>query len=428
LTSGTGATTPSGASPPTGAGPPARPLRIFLGAFGDPGHAFPMLALGERLAARGHEVTLETWSRWREPVAAAGLRFVAAPEYPVFPTRDRPMKPYEAVLAATPVTRRELASARPDVVVHDVLTIAPALAGELEGASVATLVPHVLPVSEPGFPPYAVGARLPRTAAGRALWGALSRPLRRGLEQGRAELNETRRRLGLPPVARLHGGISPELCIVGTFPQLEYPRAWPSGTEVVGPLLWEPPAEEVELPPGEDPLVLVATSTAQDPEHRMLRAVLAGLAGEQVRVLGTWNRRRPTAPLPVPANARLVEWMSYERTMPRAALVVCHAGHGTLVRALSSGCPVLAVPHLGDMNENAARVDWAGAGVRVPWRFVSPATMRQAVRRALRDRALAVRARELADWAAVNDGASRAAELVEAFARRRHRRDSARTR
>jgi UDP:flavonoid glycosyltransferase YjiC (YdhE family) len=57
-----------------------RQIRVFLGAFGDAGHAFPMIALGARLASRGHDVTLETWRRWREHVEAAGMRFVAAPE------------------------------------------------------------------------------------------------------------------------------------------------------------------------------------------------------------------------------------------------------------------------------------------------------------------------------------------------------------
>ncbi|HEX3902542.1 MAG TPA: glycosyl transferase, partial [Polyangia bacterium] len=107
------------------------PLRVFLGAFGQPGHAFPMLALGAELAARGHEVTFETWSHWREPVQANGMRFVAAPEFPVFPTRERPLQPYEAVVAAVAHTRPAVAQARPDVVVHDILTLAPALCAEL---------------------------------------------------------------------------------------------------------------------------------------------------------------------------------------------------------------------------------------------------------------------------------------------------------
>jgi MGT family glycosyltransferase len=388
-------------------------LKVFLGAFGDPGHAFPAIALGVRLAERGHQVTIETWQRWRPEVEAAGIAFVPAPEYPVFPTRERPLQPYEAVVEATPVTRRAIAAASPDVVVHDILTLAPALAAELEQVPAATLVPHPYPGPAAGLPPYAIGARPPRTAAGRAMWPALDGLVRRGLERGRDELNETRRRLGLAALTRLYGGISERLCVVGTFPQLEYPRDWPDSMHVVGPLLWEPASEEVEPPPGDDPLVLVATSTAQDPEHRMLRACVSGLRREPVRVLATWNRRPLAEPLTVPPNARLVEWLSYARTMPRCDLVVCHAGHGTLARSLACGVPVVAVPHSGDMGENAARADWAGVGVRLPWRLLSPATLRLAVRRALDDPRVRSRARELGAWADAHDGATRAAELVE---------------
>jgi UDP:flavonoid glycosyltransferase YjiC (YdhE family) len=394
----------------------AASLRVFLGAFGEPGHAFPMIALGRRLAERGHEVVLETWSRWEAEVSGAGMRFLAAPEYPVFPTRERPLQPYEAVARATLPTRERVASVRPDVVVHDVLTLAPALAGELERVPVATLIPLVYPVGAPGHPPYAAGARLPRSTVGRLLWRGFSAAVARGLERGRDELNRTRAKVGLAPVERHHGGISEQLCIVGTFPQLEYPREWPAPVHVVGPLQWEPPFVDVEPPPGDAPLVLVAPSTAQDPTHRLLRAAVRGLAGERVRVLATWNRRPLPGPLPVAFGQRLVEWVSYSRTMPGCALVICHAGHGTLARALSCGVPVLAVPHAGDMNENAARVDWAGAGVRLPWRLLGAPTLRLAVRRALADPSLRGRAAELGQWSASHDGATRAAELVEQLA------------
>ncbi|MEY2534796.1 MAG: hypothetical protein QOF29_2706 [bacterium] len=397
--------------------PPER-LRLLLGAFGDPGHAFPMIALGRALRARGHEVVLQTWQRWREDVEAAGMRFEPAPEYHVFPTLERPLKPYEAVVRAAVDTRPLVASLRPDAVVADILTLAPALAGELEGVPVATLIPHVDPRGAPGLPPFALGARIPRTALGRRLWRATDRVVAGGLERGRVELNETRVRLGLPPLGHVHGGISRGLCLVGTFPQLEYPRAWPPATHVVGPLLWEPPYGDVDLPAGDAPLVLVAPSTSQDRSHRLLRAALEGLADVPVRVLASWNRREPDPPLPAPANARLVEWVSYARTMPACDVVVCHAGHGTVARALTAGCVVVCVPAAGDMNENAARVDWAGAGVRLPRRLCRPGPVRLAVQRALAEPAMRARARELAGWAAANDAGARAAALVEAFARR----------
>ncbi len=392
------------------------PLRIFLGAFGDPGHAFPMLALGTRLVARGHDVTFETWKRWREHVENAGMKFVPAPEYPVFPTRERPLKPYEAVVLATARTREAVRASAPQVVVHDILTLAPAMAGELEDIPVATLIPHVHPSSAPGAPPYAFGARMPRTPAGRTLWRMLERPVEAGLRQGRSELNDTRTKLGLPPVTRLHGGLSDRLCLVGTFPQLEYPRDWAAEVHVVGPMLWEPPYEDTAAPPGDEPLVLVAVSTAQDPDHQLLQTALLGLAQAPVRVLAATNRKPLKSPVVVPANVKLVDWISYSRTMPRCAAVISHAGHGTVVRALASGAPVLAVPHSGDMGENAARVDWAGVGARLPWRFLGPNTLRSALQRVLGDPALAERARALKAWAEANDGATRAAELVEELA------------
>jgi MGT family glycosyltransferase len=396
---------------------PGSPLRCFLGAFGDPGHAFPMLALGATLVRRGHRVTFETWERWRDDVEAAGMRFVPAPEFPVFPTRERPMSPYQAVVAAVAQTRPAVAAAAPDVVVHDILTLAPALSGELESVPVATLIPHLYPPGEPGLPPFGLGARPSRTRAGRQLWRAFDRPVAAGLRRGTGELNETRRRVGLGPVSGPHNGISRRLCLVATLPQLEYPRVWPAHVHVTGPLIWEAPATAVQSPPGTAPLVLVAPSTAQDPGHRLLRAALRGLGDEPVRVLASWNRRPLGGPVAIPANARVVEWVSYSQTMSEAALVVCHAGHGTLMRALTLGRPVVAVPHAGDMPENAARVSWAGAGVRLPWPLLSATTLRAAVRRALGDPSLAVRAGQLAAWASLHDGAPRAAGLVERLAR-----------
>ena len=391
------------------------PRRILLGAFGDPGHAFPMVALARALKRRGHDVALQTWDRWRADVEAEGVRFLRAPEYQVFPTGLEPLDFYEAVVQATLDTVPAVRELDPEVLVADILTLAPALAAELCDVPWATLIPHVYPHGEDGFPVYSIGARLPRGPLGRHLWRVGGLAVRAGLERGRRELNRTRAELGLPALDHVHGGISRRLALVATFRQLEYPRRWPPWAHVVGPLMWEPPAEDVELPRGEGPLVLIAPSTAHDPEHRLLSASLAGLAGLPVRVLATYNRRLPRRAIAVPANARVVDWVSYSRTMPLCELVVCHAGHGTLVRALSSGAPVLACPAVGDMSENAARVDWARAGVRIPPHFIRPRVVRLAAERALGDQAIAERAGELARWAGEHDSGRAAAELIEAM-------------
>jgi UDP:flavonoid glycosyltransferase YjiC (YdhE family) len=197
--------------------------------------------------------------------------------------------------------------------------------------------------------------------------------------------------VGLAPVEEFHGGMSRELCLVATLPQLEYQREWPVGVHVTGPMEFELPYPDVEVPAGDGPLVVVAPSTAQDPEGRLVRVALEGLAEERVRVLATTNR--PGEELPeAPANAVVVEWLSYSQAMALADLVVCHGGHGTVCRALGEGVPVLCCPAVGDMTENAARVAWAGAGLSVPWRLTTPRTIRAVVRKLLAGQGFRTRA------------------------------------
>jgi UDP:flavonoid glycosyltransferase YjiC (YdhE family) len=359
-------------------------MRFLVAAFGDPGHVFPAIALGRALRERGHEVTIETWEERREAVEGAGLGFAAAEEYRMFPPPD-PDSPEgahaaEAAKALLPL----LEEMQPHAVVSDILTLAPTLAAEKAGVPLATLIPHIYPVVEPGLPFFAVGLQPPRTPVGRAVWKTGQRALNIGLEHGRRDLNRQRDRLGLAAVDRFHGGISPDLALVGTFPQLEYPRHWPAGVEITGPMTFEIPHPEIELPPGNEPLILIAPSTAHDSGNHLVRTALEALAEEPVRVVATTNRVVPQSPIEVPANAILVDWLSYSQLMPAASLVISHGGHGTVARALGSGTPVLICPIIGDMSETAMRLSWAGCGLSLPWRLCKPAPLRWAARHLLR--------------------------------------------
>ena len=306
---------------------------------------------------------------------------------------------------------------RPHVAVSDILTLAPSLAAEKAGVPLATLIPHIYPVVEPGLPFFAIGLRAPRTPLGRGIWRAGQRALNVGLEHGRRDLNQQRARLGLAPVQRFHGGISPDLALVATFPQLEYPRRWPAGVEITGPMTFEVPHPDIELPPGDDPLVLVAPSTAHDSNNNLVRTALKALWDEPVRVVATTNRVVPQRPIEIPPNAVLVDWLSYSQLMPAASLVISHGGHGTVARALGAGTPVLICPFTGDMSETAMRVAWAKVGLSVPWRLCKPRPLRWAARRLLGDNSFTERAGRLAAWNRDNNGAKRGAALVEQMAR-----------
>ena len=387
-------------------------MRCLVAAFGDPGHVFPAVSLARALKSRGHEVILETWPQWQGAVEGAGLRFVSADQYQVFPPpASGSPGAGQAAVALMPL----LEDFKPDVVINDILTVAPALAAEAYGCSWATLIPHIYPVQDHGMPFFSVGALPPRTGIGRGFWGLTERALKFGLERGRDDLNAQRSLAGLPPTDRFHGGTSPDLAMVATYPQLEYPRDWPASVHVTGPMPFETPFEAIELPPGSDPLILVAPSTSQDPDNHLVRSALAALAGQPVRVVATTNRVVPSRPIEVPGNAVLVDWLSYSQLMPESSLVICHGGHGTVARALAAGVPVLTCPAAGDMNETAARITWAGVGRSIRWSLTGPRSLRWAVAEILGEPMYRVRAGRISAWDAGYDGPARGAELVEAL-------------
>src|SRR3954468_11943323 len=118
------------------------PRRFLLAAFGDPGHAFPAIALGKKLVERGHDVCLQTWTKWQEQVEREGMRFEPAPEYKVFPTQDTPrLKPYQAAVRAARESQPLIGEFKPDAVVVDILTVAAGLAAHPAGGPRGALIP-----------------------------------------------------------------------------------------------------------------------------------------------------------------------------------------------------------------------------------------------------------------------------------------------
>ncbi len=243
-------------------------------------------------------------------------------------------------------------------------------------------------------------------------------PSIRGCAAGAADLNQARAELGLAPIERFFGAISDGLALVATFPQLEYPRRWPAHVHVTGPMLFELRHPEVELPEGDLPLVVVAASTAQDPEMTLVRTALEALCDEPVRVLATTSGALGKWSGPVPENAAVVDWVSFSQALPATSLMITSGGHGTVARALVEGVPLLVCPAGADQPENGIRAAWAGAGLVLPRRLLGARPLRWSVRRLLADSRFAARAGEFAAWSLENDGARRGADLVERYAAR----------
>ncbi len=376
-----------------------------------------MIAIGSELSRRGHDVAIHTWFRWQEHIEAAGIEFFRAPKFETAPGEEVPNVHEAAALAA-----EELAEVvrgwQPDAILTDVLTLSGSLAAEMCNVPYATFVPHLWHATGRDTVPFGSGWSPAKSWPARRFFDFIGRFEEHGLDYGRDELNETRAGVGLAPIDRWHGSLSSELVLVGTLPQLEPPREWPAQVKVIGPVMWEPPAEPVEIPSGDDPLVVVAPSTAQDLDHTMLAASIRGLRDLPVRVLAAKNGREPEHSLEPGSNTSVVDWAPYSQVFPPADVVVCHGGHGTVMRALTSGAAVVICPASGDQYENAARARWAGVGVAVPHRFISSRTIGAAVEKVITRPEMTARAAQFAAWAADNDAAEVAANEIEAFAAR----------
>ena len=315
-----------------------------------------------------------------------------------------------------------IAEFRPDVVVSDALTLSPLLAAEVAAIPRVKLLPEVYPVAPAGAPAFSLGLIAPRTSLGAIGWRLLTplvqtrMPSTGWLRGSHAALNEQRRQLGLSAQERINQAPPGELTLVATLPALEYPRTWPAGVHVTGPLFFDLPSPAVELPSGAAPLVFVAPSTVKDRAGRLVSVTLEALAAEPVRVIVTTSGSTAGLPDPLPANAVVSDWVDYSQVMREAAVVICHGNHGTVAQALASGVPLAICPAMPDDAEHGARVAWTGAGLMVPKRLLSARALRAVVGRLLRERRFRDRARSIANEARDHDAAGRAAELIEAHA------------
>ena len=93
------------------------------------------------------------------------------------------------------------------------------------------------------------------------------------------------------------------------------------------------------------PLVLLSFSTVSEQgSPDMLQRSLDALGELPVHIVATTGGVVDPGELAVPTNAYLVPFADHDALMERASLVVGHGGHGTTVRALRHGLPIVGIP------------------------------------------------------------------------------------
>ena len=404
------------------------------------GNVPPQLTLARRLVARGHRVRMLAPAVLRESIETAGIAFEPYRETPEHDesvperslVRDFEARSKAAAIAASrdnlvaamarPVATDVLASLerRPaEVVAFDFLLFGSLFAAEKAAVPAAMLIHTVYPFPAPGLPPYGMG------------WGPMAGPLGR-LREGIGRLifrrvykrplmprfNEVRVALGLEPLHTFDELLKRvDRGLVLTSPAFDFAARLPENVEYVGPQLDPPartPAWDSPWSPGDDrPLVVVGLSTTYQAHYPLLERIVAALATLPVRALvTTGGAMLPSTP---PANAHVARFVPHAQVLPEAALVVTHAGLGTVHAALAHGLPLVCLPLGRDQPDNAARVEWHGAGLRLS-PDSSPVVIRAAVERVLRDPAFTASARRLAAAFTEERPAERAPRALEAVA------------
>jgi UDP:flavonoid glycosyltransferase YjiC (YdhE family) len=357
-------------------------VRIAVVAGPDPGHAFPAVSLCLALRRAGHAVAFVSGSQWADAAAREGLGFVAIGDLTARPEdadfgwvlwgRSRELAPG---IAASLRTWGAAAA------VVDTITVAGWFAADLAGVPRIELVPHGLQAPSRALPPPGTGLTPGRTPAGRARDALLRSLHARSRRAGERACREARTSLGLAPDG------PPAATLVATLPGLEPGRPdWPDRTEVVGPMEWDPADCDLAPPDGDGPLVLLADSSASGRPQTLLSVAAQGLQG--MRVACT---RFNAAPDPLPFGFAAGPGRQAP-LLDAASVVVCAGGHGMVAKALVRGLPLVVVPGPGDQRENACRVERLGAGVHLPAKRLTPATLRAAVDRVLHDSSYAAAA------------------------------------
>ncbi len=187
----------------------------------------------------------------------------------------------------------------------------------------------------------------------------------------------------------------------------------------VGPVLErEPHATSVALPwPNGTsiPLVLVSFSTAPEQgSATKFQNAIDALAGLPVHGVVTVGDSLDPAKLRPADNVVVLGTADHDALMRRASVVLTHGGHGTFMRALKHGLPVVVVPGLaGDQPINAAAAEAWGVGRSLPRGESDPATMRTAIQQVLRSAEYRQRAQAIARDLAAVDGARDGADEIE---------------
>ncbi|MGH2833807.1 MAG: glycosyltransferase, partial [Solirubrobacteraceae bacterium] len=197
----------------------------------------------------------------------------------------------------------------------------------------------------------------------------------------------------------------------------------PENVRYTGPPFSETPADTPpDLPePSQAPLVLASLSTTYQDEGRYLRVLIAALGSLPVQAIVTTGAGYDLSDLdPLPGNVDVRPYIPHGPLLDRAAIMITHSGHGSVIAALAHGVPLLCVPFARDQRDIALRAVATGAAVTLRPTGLTARKLSRAVQRVLEQPRYKEAARKMQASLATEHGARHAAEEIVAVASQSH--------
>ncbi len=413
-------------------------MRVVLTSHGSTGDIFPMIALGVSLRRAGHSVRFATSPPFREEIEAAGLDYVELPprwtrkelawwmgrlqrfSAPLLQLREL----YRAALPHITdlIDAMDAILADADVLVSSYLfPMVRALADRHRAPFVTFAFAHNTVPSRhyppEGLPRLDWAPARARHIWNRSLWRLGNFAVDTVINQTIAKQLKAR---GLPLVKDFFSKPA-GLVLVAVSPGLMKPafRLDPR-FQFVGYCRWQTPRDpvierEIEAFTGGEPVPVLSFGSMvyEDPEAWMRRLHARWPRDRKLIVQSGW------AGFAAPADApriKVIGPMSHDQLFGHASVVIHHGGAGTTASVLYSGKPHIVVPHIADQSFFADEVRRLGCGIRLK-KEAWPETLSRAVDRVLADRKMATNAKRAKTTLATEDGAARAIEQIEAYAR-----------
>lgn len=352
----------------------------------------PQFGVARRLADAGHEIhvlgdpTIEARARSAgygfTPWADAPHRTSLAPEDDVIRDwesnnplvlfrriRDRFMAGPAKAFADE--TASCVADAQPDVVLADGLILGSIIGAQGAGVPTAALVPNVWMPPTPGVRPMGPGLPPAKGRPGRMRDAVVRSAAERLFDTGLDVVNDARRAHGLEPLRHLWDQVRTCDQVFLLASRHFDPAAGhlPDHVRHLGPVLddpdWAPPLD-IPWRDATLPLTVVGLSSTFQDQAPLLQRIVDALQQCTVRAVVTLGQMlEPGSVVSTSSDVVVVPTAPHGPLLADASVAITHCGHGTMMKALAAGVPLVCVPMGRDQDDNAARVVELGVGVRL---------------------------------------------------------------